>query len=423
MVHQAFRLFPTLNVADNVVFRKEPTRRGLTDRAESVRRVAELAERYGLAVDPRAVVENLPVGVLQRVEILKALYREVQILILDEPTAVLTPQERDKLFEVIRRLRDSGCTILFITHKLGEVMSLSDRVTVLRGGRSIADLVTAETDPEEITHHMTGRAVDLDKRAPPKEPGNAVLSVSDLTVIGEHRRPIVQEVTFEVGSGEIVGLAGVAGNGQTELIETVTGLREAARGSIGLNGVELTTSDVWTRRSVGMAYIPEDRHGVGTSHRASVSANLLLGHQRTRGVQRRGWLNLRAVRGHARKLIETFAIRSGPIGSPVSTLSGGNLQKVVVAREMSHGASVLIAEQPTRGLDIAAIEFVHDRLIEFRDNGGAVLLVSAELSEILALSTRILVMFEGRIAAELDPAAVTEPDIGLYMTGAQREGV
>ena len=421
MVHQAFRLFPTLTVADNVVFREEPTRRGFIDRARGAREVGELAERYGLAVDPRAVIETLPVGVLQRVEILKALYREAEILILDEPTAVLTPQERDKLFEVIRRLRDSGRTILFITHKLGEVMSLSDRVTVLRDGRSVADLVTAETNPEQIAHHMTGRAVDLDRRAHAHESGEAVLTISDLTVIGEHGRAAVRDAEFEIRSGEIVGLAGVAGNGQTELIETLAGLREAAEGSISLNGIDLTTADVSTRRSAGMAYVPEDRHGVGTSHGASVSANLLLGHQRDPRLQRKGWLDLRAVRSHARRLVETYAIRSGPIGSPAATLSGGNLQKVVVAREMSHGAPLLIAEQPTRGLDIAAIEFIHERLIRFRDDGGAVLLVSAELSEVLALGTRILVMFEGRIVADLDPMEVTETDVGLYMTGAHQE--
>ena len=421
MVHQAFRLFPTLTVADNVVFREEPMRRGLVDRARSVRQVAELAERYGLAVDPRAVIETLPVGVLQRVEILKALYRDAQILILDEPTAVLTPQERDKLFEVIRHLRGSGRTILFITHKLGEVMSLSDRVTVLRDGRSVAHLVTTETNPEEIARHMTGRSVDLHRRAPTNEPGAAILAVSELSVTGRHDRPVVRKASFEVRSGEIVGVAGIAGNGQSELIEAVAGLREVAEGSIALNGIDLTTADVETRRSAGMAYVPEDRHGVGTSHRASVSANLLLGHQRRPKLQRKGWFDLRAVRNHARRLVETYGIRSGPISSPVATLSGGNLQKVVVAREMSHGAPLLIAEQPTRGLDIAAIEFIHDRLIRFRNDGGAVMLVSAELSEILALSTRILVMFEGRIVAELDPNDVTEADIGLYMTGARQE--
>lgn len=422
MVHQAFRLFPTLTVADNVVFREEPTRSGLVDRSESIRRVREVANRYGLAVDPAAVVENLPVGVLQRVEILKALYRDARILILDEPTAVLTPQERDKLFEVIRLLRDSGCTILFITHKLGEVMSLSDRVTVLRDGKSVAHLVTADTNPDEIARYMTGREVDLDRRAPPHNPGEAVLAVSNLSAAGEHGRTVIHEASLEVRSGEIVGVAGIAGNGQSELIEVIAGLRTPDTGSIRLNDADITHAEVSARRSAGMAYVPEDRHGVGTSHRASVWANLLMSHQRGPAFQRRGWFNLRAIRNHARSLIEAYDIRSGPIGSPVSTLSGGNLQKVVVAREMSHRAPLLIAEQPTRGLDIAAIEFIHDRLIRFRDRGGAVLMVSAELSEILALSTRILVMFEGRIVAELDPAEVTEAGIGLYMTGAHREG-
>ena len=423
MVHQAFRLFPTLSVADNVVYRAEPTRRGgwLVDRAASVRAVAELAERYELAVDPEALVETQPVGVLQRVEILKALYRDARILILDEPTAVLTPQERDRLFTVVRRLRDSGRTIVFITHKLGEVMAVSDRVTVLRNGRSVADLVTAETSPEEITRHMTGRSVELGRRAAPHRPGEPVLVVEGLEAVGEHGRMAVEGVSFSVRSGEIVGVAGVAGNGQTEMIEAVAGLREAAGGSVTLKGADITRAEVAERRRAGLAYIPEDRHRVGTSHLASVSDNLLMGHHRAPERQRRGWFNLRKVRDHARRLIEAFGIKAGGLKDPVSTLSGGNLQKVAAAREMSHEAPLLIAEQPTRGLDIAAIEYIHGRLVSFRDVGGAVLLVSAELSEILALSTRILVMFEGRIAAELDPAAVSEPDIGLYMTGAYLE--
>ncbi len=421
MVHQAFRLFPTLTVADNVVFREEPTRGGLVDRSESVRQVREVADRYGMAVDPTAVVESLPVGVLQRVEILKALYRDAQILILDEPTAVLTPQERNKLFEVIRVLRDAGRTILFITHKLGEVMSLSDRVTVLRDGKSVAHLVTADTNPEEIARYMTGRDVDLERRAPPHTPGTTVLAVSDLSATGEHGRKVVQEASLRVRSGEIVGVAGIAGNGQSELIEVIAGLRPPDTGSVQLNGADITDSAVSARRSAGMAYVPEDRHGVGTSHQASVWANLLMSHQRGSAFQRRGWFNLKAIRNHAQGLISAYDIRSGSIASPVSTLSGGNLQKVVVGREMSHGAPLLIAEQPTRGLDIAAIEFIHDRLIRFRNEGGAVLMVSAELSEILALSTRILVMYEGRIVSELNPAEVGEADIGLYMTGAHLE--
>ena len=418
MVHQAFRLFPTLSVADNVVYREEPTKGLLIDRAAAARKVAELSERYELAVDPHALVETQPVGVLQRVEILKALYREAQILILDEPTAVLTPQERDRLFTVVRRLRDAGCTVLFITHKLGEVMAVSDRVTVLRNGRSVADLVTSATSPEEITRHMTGRDVKLNRRVAPHQPGNPVLTVASLTVTGEHGRPAVEGAGFEVRAGEIVGIAGVAGNGQTELIEAIAGLREAAAGEVSLNGVDVTAAAVGERRRAGLAFVPEDRHRVGSSHQASLSDNLLLGHQRHPEIQRRGWFNLRRVREHAGRLIKTFDIKAGALRNAVSTLSGGNLQKVVVGREMSHNAPLLIAEQPTRGLDIAAIEYIHGRLASYRNEGGAVLLVSAELSEILALSTRILVMFDGRIAAELDPAAADEQEIGLYMTGA-----
>ena len=421
MVHQSFKLFPTLSVADNVVFRQEPTRHGLIDRAAGAAAVRDLADRYGLAVDPEAAVEDLPVGVLQRVEILKALYRDAQVLILDEPTAVLTPQERDQLFEVIRRLRDSGRTILFITHKLGEVMSISDRVTVLRNGRAVAHLVTAETDPAEITLHMTGRAVDLDRRAPGHDPDQVVLEVSNLTVLGGHGRPVVENASFRVRSGEIVGIAGVAGNGQSELIEALCGLRDTDAGSVTLSGSDISQVDVAGRRAAGLAYIPEDRYGVGTTRQASVSENLLMGHQRRTGIQRRGWFDRESVAGLTRRLVGVFGIKVGSVSGPVSNLSGGNLQKVVVAREMEHGASLLIAEQPTRGLDIGAIEFVHSQLIAYRDQGGAVLMVSAELSEILALSTRILVMFEGRIVAGLDPRKVAEPQIGLYMTGAHAE--
>ncbi|MDE0600564.1 MAG: ABC transporter ATP-binding protein [bacterium] len=421
MVHQSFKLFPTLSVAENVVFRQEPRRRGLIDRAAGIARVSELADRYGLAVDPEAAVEDLPVGVLQRVEILKALYRDAQVLILDEPTAVLTPQERDQLFEVIRRLRDAGRTIIFITHKLGEVMAISDRVTVLRNGRAVADLVTAETDPAEITLHMTGRAVDLDRRAPEHQPGQAVLEVENLTVLGGHGRAVVKDASFQVRSGEIVGIAGVAGNGQSELIEALCGLAEAHNGAVTLSGTDITTADVAGRRAAGLAYIPEDRYGVGTTRQASVSENLLMGHHREETVQRRGWFDRGAVARLTGRLVEVFDIKAGSVSGPVSTLSGGNLQKVVVAREMEHGTPLLIAEQPTRGLDIGAIEFVHSQLIRYRDQGGAVLMVSAELSEILSLSTRILVMFEGSIVATLDPRAVDEPEIGLYMTGAHLE--
>lgn len=416
MVHQAFKLFPTLTVAENVVFGAEPRRRGLLDRAAATAAVSELAEQHGLAVDPNAKVEDLPVGVLQRVEILKALYRKANILILDEPTAVLTPQERDTLFTVMRSLRESGRTILFITHKLNEVMAISDRVTVLRGGAAVADLVTTETSPAEISRHMTGRDVDLERPHGAGIVGEVVLAVRDLSVMGEHGLVAVDAVGFEVAAGEIVGIAGVAGNGQTELIEAITGFRRPQQGSIRIGGTDVTTAPVAVRRQAGMTYIPEDRHGVGTAAAGSLTRNLLMGFQRR--FSTRGWLDRSAIDAHTEALVDRFDIKAVDGSVPVSTLSGGNLQKVVVAREMSHeGATLLIAEQPTRGVDIGAIEFIHRRLIDFRDRGGAVLLVSAELWEIKTLASRVLVLFEGKVVGEYQPM-VSEADLGLAMTGA-----
>lgn len=418
MVHQHFRLFPTLTVAENVVFRAEPQRGGLVDRGEAVRRVAELAERYGLAVPPSARVEDLSVGILQRVEILKALYRQARVLILDEPTAVLTPQERDGLFEVMRRLREGGHTILFVTHKLAEVMAVSDRVTVLRAGKAVATLTTADTTPTEISRLMTGRDVELGRRTPSAGAGETVLRVSDLTVAGEHGVDLVHQVSLEVRSGEIVGIAGVAGNGQNELVEAICGLVRPTAGRVLLQSRDLSHADVGARRRAGIAYVPEDRYRVGTAAQGEVWANLLMGHQRRSGLRRRAWMRREAVEAHADRLVEEYDIRVAGRDVVVGTLSGGNLQKVVLGRELAHQAALLIAEQPTRGLDVGAIEFVHRRLVDYAGAGGAVLLISAELSELLALSSRILVMFEGRVVAELDPANSDEAEIGLHMTGA-----
>ena len=417
MVHQAFKLFPSMTVADNVVYGSEPRRFGLVDRRRAVSLVRDLAEEYGLAVDPTAVVEELPVGVLQRVEILKALYRDARVLILDEPTAVLAPQERDGLFRVLRRLRDGGHTILFITHKLGEVMELCDRVTVLRDGRSVAVLEVAATDRRTITHHMTGREVHIGERAPAGTPGEVRLRVDGLTVHGPHTLPLVDDVSLTVAGGEIVGVAAIAGNGQNELIEAIAGLRHADRGRISVDGTDLATRSVQERRAGGLAYIPEDRHRVGTAGSGSVRDNLLMGYQRQTGFQRRRWLRQDAVTEHATRLIDDYRIRVASHQTSVGTLSGGNLQKVVVAREVEHDPAVLIAEQPTRGVDVGAIEFIHARLLEARDAGSAVLLVSAELWELLALSTRIIVLFEGRVVAELDPEDTDELTLGWHMTG------
>ncbi len=416
MVHQAFKLFPTLTVAENVVFRSEPRRGAFLDRRRAEQVVAELATRHGLAVDPAAKVEDLPVGVLQRVEILKALYRNANVLILDEPTAVLTPQERDTLFSVLRSLRESGRTIVFITHKLNEVMAISDRVTVLRNGRVVTEMITSQTSPAEISRHMTGRDVDLERPHGAGAPGKTVLEVTGLTVTGEHGLTAVNDIGFTVAAGEIVGIAGVAGNGQSELIEAIVGLRTPDSGTIAIGGTDVTTAPVAVRREAGMTYIPEDRHRVGTASAGSLTANLLMGFQRQ--MSKGGWLDRPAIREHTERLVRRFDIKAVDGAGAVSTLSGGNLQKVVVAREMSHdGARLLIAEQPTRGVDIGAIEFIHGRLIDFRDRGGAVLLVSAELWEIKALATRILVMFEGRLVGEYPPDTA-ESELGLAMTGA-----
>ncbi|MGH8959183.1 MAG: ABC transporter ATP-binding protein [Acidimicrobiia bacterium] len=420
MVHQAFKLFPTMTVAENVVFRNEPRRGFLLDRDEAAERVRALGSDYGLVVDPRARIEDLPVGVLQRVEILKALYRDAQVLILDEPTAVLTPQERDNLFVTLRRLKERGRTVIFITHKLAEVMAVSDRVTVLRGGRAIAHLDTASTSPAEMSRLMTGRNVDLDRRPPPSAVGAPVLTVADLTVRDENGFVQVDDVSFQVRSGEILGVAAVAGNGQHELIEAICGLRTPDRGSIVVGGREVATADMAATRESGLAYIPEDRHRVGTAAGGEVWANLVMGFQRLERFRRGRFIRRAEVDAHARRIVADYDVRvSGPEVS-AATLSGGNLQKVVVGREMSHAAPLLVAEQPTRGVDVGAIEFLHRQLVDYRDQGGGVLLVSAELWELLALSTRIVVMYEGRIVADLDPGETDEAELGFFMTGGSK---
>ncbi len=422
MVHQAFKLFPSLTVAENVMFRQEPARLGWIDRRRAVARVKELADTYGLAVDPGAVVEDLPVGVLQRVEILKALYRDASVLILDEPTAVLTPQERDRLFEVMRRLRDSGRTILFITHKLSEVMAVADRITVLRQGAAVAELDPGETSPEEISRHMTGRDVTPVRAGRGGGAAEVVLSVDSLEVEGAHGLTAVSGVSFEVRAGEIVGIAAVAGNGQSELIEALAGLRPVRAGTIQLKERDITDATVVERRTAGMSYIPEDRHRVGTASRTSVAKNLLMGYQLSGRVRPGRWLDIAAVEDHARRLCDHYSIRVANVSVEAGTLSGGNLQRLVLAREMSHEAPFLLAEQPTRGVDIGAIEFIHTELLAARDRGAAILLVSAELTEIQALAGRIIVMYEGRIVAELRPDDVDEAEIGLHMTGGVAVG-
>jgi simple sugar transport system ATP-binding protein len=417
MVHQAFKLFNSLTVWENITYGSEPQRLGFVDRREAQRRVADLAARYQLAVDPKAIVGRLSVGVRQRVEILKALYRDARILILDEPTAVLTPQERDALFTVMRRLTADGRTILFVTHKIHEVMAVTDRVTVLRDGRVVERMATGETSEDAIVRAMTGRAVSLRARKGAASPGRPVLEASRLTVASQGSRPLLDGVSLTVRAGEIVGVAGVAGNGQTELVEALIGARPPDAGTVRINGRDVTATGVADHREAGLAYIPEDRAIVGTALPASAAENLAMGFQRHPPLSRRGILDLRAMAERARALIARFGIRIASERLPVGTLSGGNLQKVVVARELSHAAPALIAEQPTRGVDVGAIEFIHAQLVAERDRGSAILLVSAELGEILALSDRILVMYEGRILADVPAAEADEQALGLLMAG------
>ncbi len=417
MVHQAFKLFNSLTVWENVVYGMEPSRHGLIDRRAAIARVGDIAARYGLAVDPGAVVGTLSVGVRQRVEILKALYRDAKILILDEPTAVLTPQERDGLFDVIRHLAADGRTILFVTHKLHEVMTITDRVTVLRDGRVVEAMATRETSPRAIIRAMTGRAVSLTVTKGRAAAGAPVLVAEALTVRADHGRPLVDRASLTVRAGEIVGIAGVAGNGQTELIDALTGLRRPDGGSVAIAGHDVTAADVAAHRAAGLAYIPEDRATTGTARAASAADNLAMGFHAEPPLAHHGLLDGRAVASAARAMIARFGIKIGSEKLAVGTLSGGNLQKVVVARELSHRARLLIAEQPTRGVDVGAIEFIHAELVAERDRGAAVLLVSAELTEILALADRILVMYEGRILAEVAAETATEEGLGLVMAG------
>ena len=417
MVHQSFKLFDSLSVAENVVLAAEPRRFGLVDRAAARRRVRELAEEHGLAVDPDARVGELPVGLRQRVEILKLLHRGARTLILDEPTAVLTPAEADALFAVLKSLAAQGRTVILVTHKLREVLEGSDRVTVLRDGRVVARLVTAETSADEIAAAMTGRAVELDRIHAPGTPGDVVLAVSGLTTDG------VSEASLTVRAGEIVGIAGVAGNGQSELIEALAGLRPTTAGRVTLLQQDISHASATERRLKGLAYVPEDRHAVGTAPAASVAENLAMGHHRTT-LSSRGLLPPAGVRAHARQLIERFGIKAPTPEVPASALSGGNLQKLLIGRELAHEAPLLLVEQPTRGVDIGAIQNIHDQLIAYRDAGHAVLLVSAELSEIRGLADRVLVMYEGRITASYDKNQADERTLGLAMAGgASREAV
>ncbi len=419
MVHQHFMLIPVMTVAENIVLATEPTRAGiLLDYGAADERVRELSGRFGLAVEPDARIENITVGQQQRVEILKALFRGADILILDEPTAVLTPQEAQDLFAIVRGLTEQGKSIVFITHKLNEVLEIADRITVLRRGEKVETLPREGASEDGLARLMVGRDVLLRVEKKPAEPGETLLEIQDLRVLDERELEAVRGVSLAVRAGEIVGIAGVDGNGQTELIEAIAGLRATQSGRVCVGGHDLTRASTGEVIDRGVGHIPEDRQRRGLVLEFTLAENLAL-HDFDRDPDSRfGWLRPRVLVERARKLLEQFDVRGGGPQTRAAALSGGNQQKVVIARELDRDPRVLLAAQPTRGLDVGAIEFVHRRLVEERDEGRAVLLVSLELDEILSLSDRIVVLYEGRVAGEYGPD-VSEEELGIAMTGGR----
>ncbi|MCP4628944.1 MAG: ABC transporter ATP-binding protein [bacterium] len=420
MVHQHFMLIPPFTVAENVVLGREPSNGGVVDISRANRIVRELSEQYGLKVDPTAKVETLSVGIEQRIEIIKVLYRGAEILILDEPTAVLTPKEVDELFDIMRSLKDQGKTIIFITHKLHEVMAIADAVTVMRRGKVVGAIAVKDTSRQEIATMMVGRQVLFRVQRTQADPGETVLTVENLNALDNKKLPALRDISFGIREGEILGIAGVEGNGQSELVEVLTGLRQAQSGRVELNGQVFTNYTPRMIREKGICHIPEDRHRRGLVLDFSVAQNMVLGiHYRTPFVRNMllDVINFGPIREKAQRLLQEFDIRPPDQGNPAGNLSGGNQQKVIVAREFDQNPKLLIAAQPTRGIDVGSIEFIHQRLLQARDDSKAVLLISADLEEILSISDRIAVMYEGRIVGILDPAEATEARIGMMMTG------
>lgn len=417
MIHQEFKLFPSFTVYENMIYGDELVHNGFINNQAAIEKVTELSELYGLSVDPIAKVSDLPIGVRQRVEIIKMLYRKAEILILDEPTAVLTPQECKSLFEVLHKLANQGKTIIFITHKLKEVLTISDNLTVLRGGKVMGTLHTASTNVKEICKLMVG--LDISLEIEKKDPiiKSERLSVENISITNEDGRKVVDNVSFKVRAGEIVGIAGVAGNGQVELIEAITGIRIVSDGRIKLSGNEITHMNVQERRDHGLANIPEDRINIGLATGASVAENLIMGFQQTPNVSSYGVFKKRNIKEFSDQLIEKYSIKVSDSLELAANLSGGNQQKIVVAREFFHNADLLICEQPTRGLDIKSTEFVFENLIKYRDKGKAILISSTDLNEVMTLSDFILVMFKGKIVGSVDAKNISEQELGLLMAG------
>ena len=423
MVHQHFKLIDVFTVLDNIILGAEDTKMGFLQKQQARKKVEALSRQYGLKVDLNAKVEDITVGMQQRVEILKMLYRDNEILIFDEPTAVLTPQEIDELMEVMRGFAGEGKSILFITHKLNEIMAVADRCTVLRKGKCVGTVNICDTNKQELSNMMVGRPVQLQVEKGDAVPGDVVLEVENLTVPSRiHKQDAVKGVSFQVRAGEIVCIAGIDGNGQTELIHGLTGLEKASGGTVRLLGKDISKYATRSRSDAGMSHIPEDRHKHGLVLDFTLEQNMVLQNFRQPEFQKLGFIKSDAVREYAETLIEQYDVRSGQ--GPVTvtrSMSGGNQQKAIIAREMDRNKPLVVAVQPTRGLDVGAIEHIHRELVAQRDAGKAVLLVSLELDEVMNLSDRILVMYEGCIVGELDPKTTTVQELGLYMAGAKKE--
>ena len=426
MVHQHFKLVECFSVLDNIILGVEPNTMGFLKKSEAKAKVVELSKHYGLAVDPDAKIEDITVGMQQRTEILKMLYRDNEILIFDEPTAVLTPQEIDELMQIMRNLKAEGKSILFISHKLNEIMAVADRCTVLRKGRYIGTVDTANTTVEELSAMMVGRNVNFHVEKKEAEIGDTVLKVRNVTVASKvHKNNAVKNVSFDVHAGEILCIAGIDGNGQTEFVHGLTGLEPLVSGSIEMLGKDITKASIRKRSTSGMSHIPEDRHKHGLVLDYTLEDNLVL--QRyfePEFTSKAGFLRRANIRKYAEKLIGDFDIRSGQGPETIArSMSGGNQQKAIVARELDKDPELLVAVQPTRGLDVGAIKHIHKQLVAKRDAGKAVLLVSLELDEVMDVPDRILVMYEGEIVGELDPKTTTQEELGLYMAGAKRDEV
>ena len=422
MVHQHFKLVECFTVLDNIILGVEDTKHGFLQKDEARKKVMALSEKYGLKVDPDALVSDISVGMQQRVEILKMLYRDNEILIFDEPTAVLTPQEIDELMEIMRGFKAEGKSILFITHKLNEIMAVSDRCSVLRKGKYIGTVDIKDTTKEELSKMMVGRDVQFAVEKKPSEPGKPILEVENLVVPSKvHKNNAVRGVSFNVRAGEIVCIAGIDGNGQTEFVQGLTGLDKITGGTVELCGKNITHASI-RRRGENMSHIPEDRHKHGLILDFTLEQNMVLQRYLEPQFQKAGFIRNAAVREYAQHLIDQYDVRSGQ--GPVTiarSMSGGNQQKAIIAREVDRDKSLIVAVQPTRGLDVGAIEYIHSQLVAERDRGKAVLLVSLELDEVMSLSDRILVMYEGQLVGQLNPKTTTVAELGLYMSGAKRD--